>query len=73
MDEPFVLYLDEDTIVPSLPPFPDVDIVQLMERPVRTGSWLSYFAEIFRMGFQIEQRTFPSSGTPSMRGVVASR
>jgi len=31
----------------------------LMERPVRTGSWLSYFAEIFRMGFQIEQRVFP--------------
>lgn len=58
-DEEFVLYLDEDTIVPSLPPFPDVDIVQLMERPVRTGSWLCYFAEMFRMGFQIEQRTFP--------------
>lgn len=58
-DTEFVLYLDEDTIVPSLPPFPDVDIVQLMERPVRTGSWLCYFAEIFRMGFQIEQRTFP--------------
>lgn len=57
-DEEFVLYLDEDTIVPSLPAFPDVDIVQLMERPVRTGSWLCYFAEIFRMGFQIEQRTF---------------
>lgn len=30
-----------------------------MERPVRTKSWLCYFAEIFRMGFQIEQRTFP--------------
>ncbi|RKD95760.1 glycosyl transferase family 2 [Halopiger aswanensis] len=59
VDEEFVLYLDEDTIVPSLPPFPDVDVVQLMERPVRTGSWLCYFAEIFRMGFQIEQRTFP--------------
>lgn len=59
VDEAFVLYLDEDTVVPSLPPFPDVDIVQLMERPVRTGSWLCYFAEIFRMGFQIEQRTFP--------------
>jgi len=58
-DQTFVLYLDEDTIVPSLPPFPDADIVQLMERPVRTGSWLSYFAEIFRMGFQIEQRVFP--------------
>ncbi|GAB6879263.1 hypothetical protein JCM17823_15370 [Halorubrum gandharaense] len=55
----FVLYLDEDTLVPELPPFPDADIVQLMERPVRTDSWLCYFAEIFRMGFQIEQRTFP--------------
>ena len=58
-DETFVLYLDEDTIAPSLPSFPDADIIQLMERPVRTGSWLCYFAEIFRMGFQIEQRVFP--------------
>lgn len=58
-DAEFVLYLDEDTVVPALPPFPDVDIVQLMERPVRSGSWLCYLAEMFRMGFQIEQRTFP--------------
>ena len=58
-DATFVLYLDEDTLVPSLPPFPDVDIVQLMEQPIRSKSWVCYFAEIFRMGFQIEQRTFP--------------
>lgn len=55
----FVLYLDEDTLVPELQPFPDADVVQLQERPIRSGSWLTYFAEMFRMGFQIEQWTFP--------------
>jgi len=58
-DSTFVLYLDEDTVVRDLPAFPDADIVQLSERPVRSGSWIAYFAEIFRMGFQVEQATFP--------------
>lgn len=56
---PYVLYLDEDTILQECPGLPDADVVQLSEQPVRSGSWVAYLAEIFRMGFQIEQAVFP--------------
>lgn len=54
----YILYLDEDTIVKSFEGLPDADIVQFGERPYRTGGILPYFAEIFRIGFQVEQRAF---------------
>jgi len=60
----YTLYLDEDTLLPEFHGLPDADIVQLSEQPIRSDSWLAYFAEIFRMGFQIEQATFPNFRYP---------
>ncbi|WP_336360956.1 glycosyltransferase [Haladaptatus sp. ZSTT2] len=57
-DREFVLYLDEDSIVEHFDGLPDADVVQLRERPRRTGSVLSYLADVYRMGVQIEQRAF---------------
>ena len=53
-----ILYLDEDTIVTDFDGLPDADIVQFSERPYRTGGLIPYLSEIFRIGFQLEQRTF---------------
>ena len=63
-DREFLLYLDEDSHVLEFNGLPDADIVQLREQPRRTSSLLSYFAEINRIGFQIEQRAFPSVAVP---------
>lgn len=60
----YVLYLDEDTLLPEFPGLPDAAIVQLSERPARSRGWLPYLAEIFRMGFQLEQATFPKLRRP---------
>ena len=60
----FVLYLDEDSLMSDFEGVPDADVVQFRERPRRSRSWLSYLAEVFRMGFQIEQRAFPSLSVP---------
>lgn len=60
----FVLYLDEDSLVESLNGLPDADIVQLREKPRRTGSNLSYLADIYRMGVQFEQRAFARLSIP---------
>lgn len=60
----YVLYLDEDTILQDLAGLPDADIVQLSEQPIRSKSWLTYFAEMFRMGFQVEQAVFPKFRFP---------
>jgi hypothetical protein len=60
----YVLYLDEDSIMTDFEGVPDADVVQFRERPRRSGSWLTYLAEIFRMGFQVEQRAFPSLRVP---------
>jgi hypothetical protein len=60
----YMLYLDEDTVLREFPGLPDADIVQLSEQPIRTDSWLTYFAEIFRMGFQLEQAVFPKFRYP---------
>lgn len=57
-DREFVLYLDEDSIIEEFDGLPDADVVQLRERPRRTGSALSYLADVYRMGVQIEQRAF---------------
>ncbi|MFW6017431.1 MAG: glycosyltransferase [Halapricum sp.] len=54
----FVLYLDEDTIVQRFHGLPDADVVQITEMPLYTGSWISYLAETFRIGYQYEQRAF---------------
>ena len=63
-EKEFVLYLDEDSLMADFEGIPDSDVVQFRERPRRSRSWLSYLAEVFRMGFQIEQRAFPSLSVP---------
>jgi|GEM_PF-494781 len=64
-DKEYVLYLDEDTRIPSFDGIPsNADIVQFRERPVRTGGILPYLAEIHRIGFNIEQRAFPYLRVP---------
>ena len=63
-DREYVLYLDEDSLVTDFEGIPDADVVQFRERPRRSRSFLTYLAEIFRMGFQIEQRAFPSLSVP---------
>ena len=60
----YVLYLDEDTLLGEFHGLPDADIIQLSEEPIRSHSWLTYLAEMFRMGFQIEQATFPNFRYP---------
>lgn len=57
-DREHILYLDEDTIVTEFDGLPDADIVQFGERPYRTGGLVPYLSEMFRIGFQLEQRTF---------------
>ncbi|NUB93736.1 glycosyltransferase family 39 protein [Haloterrigena sp. SYSU A121-1] len=57
-DREHILYLDEDTIVTDFDGLPDADIVQFGERPYRTGGIVPYLSEMFRIGFQLEQRTF---------------
>ncbi|MFC7167008.1 glycosyltransferase family 2 protein [Halospeciosus flavus] len=63
-DREFVLYLDEDSHVESFDGLPDADVVQLREQPRHTGSTLSYLADIYRMGVQIEQRAFARLSIP---------
>jgi hypothetical protein len=63
-DREFVLYLDEDSLLKSFDGLPDADVVQLREQPRRTGSTLSYLADVYRMGVQIEQRAFARLSIP---------
>jgi hypothetical protein len=63
-DREYVLFLDEDTLVRDFEGLPDADVVQFNERPARTGSLLTYLSELFRMGFQIEQRAFSRLSLP---------
>jgi len=63
-EKEYVLYLDEDTLVTNFNGLPDADIIQFREWPMKTDSWLAYWAEVLRMGFQLEQvgyadRTIP--------------
>lgn len=56
----YVLYLDEDTDASGLSCLPsNADIIQFRERPTRSDSLLPYLAEIHRIGFNVEQRSFP--------------
>jgi hypothetical protein len=63
-DREYVLYLDEDSVLESFEGLPDADVVQLRERPRRTGSVLSYLADVYRMGVQLEQRAFARLSVP---------
>jgi len=57
-NEEFLLYLDEDTIVTELTGLPDADFIQFTEKPIYTGSRLTYLCEVFRTGYQFEQLGF---------------
>lgn len=57
-DAEYVLYLDEDTIATGLTGLPDADVVQFTEKPIYTGSRLSYLCAVFRVGYQFEQLGF---------------
>ncbi|TQQ79100.1 glycosyltransferase family 2 protein [Halonotius roseus] len=57
-DEEYLLYLDEDTIVTELTGLPDADFIQFTEKPIYTGSRLTYLCEVFRTGYQFEQLGF---------------
>ncbi|WP_435127819.1 glycosyltransferase family 2 protein [Halobaculum sp. D14] len=63
-DREYVLFLDEDTLVTEFDGLPDADIVQFREWPMYTGSYLTYWAEVLRMGYQTEQRGFEKLGVP---------
>ena len=54
----YVLYLDEDTITTEFTGLPDADVVQFTEKPLYTGSRISYLCEVFRVGYQFEQFAF---------------
>ncbi len=74
-DEEYVLYLDEDSLISGLSGLPAADVIQLSEHPLRTGSRLSYLCEIFRIGFQFEQRAFHRVAYPAYAwgGAIAVR
>lgn len=63
-EKEYVLYLDEDTVVGELSEIPDADVIQFSERPVRTTSLMTYLSEVFRMGYQLEQRAFSKLPIP---------
>lgn len=63
-DKEFVLFLDEDTLVTEFDGLPDADIVQFREWPMFTESYLTYWSEVLRMGFQTEQIGFAKLGIP---------
>lgn len=73
--ETYVLYLDEDSLLTGFDGLPAGDVIQLTEHPLRTGSRLSYVSEIFRVGFQFEQRAFHRLAYPAYAwgGAVAVR
>jgi len=60
----FVLFLDEDSHVLPFDGFPDADIVQFREWPEYTGSTLSFWCELVRIGYQAEQQGFGLPGVP---------
>jgi hypothetical protein len=57
-DTEYLLYLDEDTLVTDLTGLPDADFIQFTEKPIYTGSRLTYLCEVFRTGYQLEQLGF---------------
>ncbi|WP_280585115.1 glycosyltransferase family 2 protein [Halorubrum sp. Boch-26] len=63
-DQEYILYLDEDSILVDFEGLPAADLVQITEHPLRTGSWLVYLCEVFRVGYQREQRAFHRMAYP---------
>lgn len=63
-DTEYVLYLDEDTLVTEFQGLPDADVIQFTEKPLYTGSRITYLCEIFRIGYQFEQFGFPKLRYP---------
>ncbi len=63
-DREYVLFLDEDTLVSDLNGLPDADVVQFTELPMYTGSRWTYLCEVFRIGYQYEQRAFATFRFP---------
>jgi hypothetical protein len=57
-EKEYVLYPNEDTIIINLEELPAADVIQISEHPLRTGSRLGYFCELFHIGYQREQRGF---------------
>lgn len=74
-EQDYILYLDEDSIVVSFEGLPAADLIQITEHPLRTGSWLVYLCEVFRVGYQREQRAFHRMAYPlyAWGGAVAVR
>lgn len=63
-DREYILFLDEDSHLLEFEGLPDTDIVQFCEQPRKTSSWVTYFCEINRIGFQLEQRAFSNVKVP---------
>lgn len=74
-EQDYILYLDEDSIVVNFEGLPAADLIQITEHPLRTGSWLVYLCEVFRVGYQREQRAFHRMAYPlyAWGGAVAVR
>lgn len=74
-EQEYILYLDEDSIMVNFEGLPAADLVQITEHPLRTGSWLVYLCEVFRVGYQREQRAFHRMAYPlyAWGGAVAVR
>ena len=74
-EKEYVLYLDEDSLLSGFSGLPAADIIQFSEHPLRTHSRLSYVCEIFRIGFQYEQRAFHRLAYPAYAwgGAIAVR
>lgn len=63
-DQHYILFVDEDSLISEIPPLPDADVVQFAECPTRSQSLFSYLSDLFRIGFQIEQRAFSRLSIP---------
>ncbi len=74
-DQEYILYLDEDSILVDFEGLPAADLIQISEHPLRTGSWWVYLCEVFRVGYQREQRAFHRMAYPlyAWGGAVAVR
>jgi len=74
-EQEYILYLDEDSIMVNFEGLPAADLIQISEHPLRTGSWLVYLCEVFRVGYQREQRSFHRMAYPlyAWGGAVAVR
>ena len=74
-EQEYILYLDEDSIMVNFEGLPAADLIQISEHPLRTGSWWVYLCEVFRVGYQREQRAFHRMAYPlyAWGGAVAVR